>query len=428
VRTPVPGDAVLGDDLLHEGLSLSSKRLLAAAAVFSLASSGCVYGRIVYFNFPTLAAVGYFDRREVHASTSSSAVPLEADDPPFPLTATERARYRSFDDMLEANETRAFLAIKDDRVVYERYFHGVNAATLLPDFSMSKTFAALLIGCAVADGLLGSVDGRLVRYVPEVAARPRYGAVTIDQLLRMTSGIDFNEESVAGAVLYYSTDLRGHIYAYDVKWPPGTHYEYGSISTMILWDVLRRQLRGGTVSAYFERRVWGPLGAEHDAAWSLDSASNGVEKFFAGFNATLRDHARLGLLFLHGGSIEGRTIVPQSWVERSLSVDPVAGDVHTKDGWVRRGKYQWFLTRDGRGFFAKGYKGQYVFVVPDAHMVFVRFGEGYGHVDWTSLFLRLAEPSRAVAGCAGPYSAGVRTKASTARGFDLPASPESSVE
>jgi CubicO group peptidase (beta-lactamase class C family) len=331
----------------------------------------------------------------VHASVSSPPLPRGASEASFPLTAAERGKYRSFDDMLEANRTRAFLAIRDDRVVYERYFHGMTAATLLPDFSVSKTFAALLVGCAVEDGLLGSVSGPLVRYVPEVATRPGYGEITIDELLRMTAGIDFDERSLAGAVLYYSTDLRGHIYAYDVRWPPGTHYEYGSISTQILWDVLRRQLRGGTVSAYFERRVWAPLGAEHDAAWSLDSASSGVEKFFAGFIATARDHARLGLLFLHGGSMAGRTIVPRSWIEQSLAADPVAGDVHTRDGWVRRGKYQWFLTRDGRAYFAKGYNGQYIFVVPDAHMVFVRFGEGYGNVDWTSLFLRLAEPSRA---------------------------------
>ena len=83
--------------------------------------------------------------------------------------------------------------------------------------------------------------------------------------------------------------------------------------------------------------------------------------------------------------------MPQTWVEESLAFDPVAGAVHTTDGWVHRGKYEWFRTLDGRAYFAKGYHGQYVFVVPDAHTVFVRFGEGYGDVDWCSLFLRLAD-------------------------------------
>ena len=77
--------------------------------------------------------------------------------------------------------------------------------------------------------------------------------------------------------------------------------------------------------------------------------------------------------------------------DESIAPDPIAGVVHTKDGDVRRGKYQWFLTLDGRAYFAKGYRGQYVFVVPQKKMVFVRFGEGYGDVDWPALFLRIAD-------------------------------------
>jgi CubicO group peptidase (beta-lactamase class C family) len=145
------------------------------------------------------------------------------------------------------------------------------------------------------------------------------------------------------------------------------------------------------VAHYFEEQVWGPIGADRSASWSLDSRSSGIEKFSDGFNATLRDHARLGLLFLHGGTLSGREILPPDWVATALSPDAVAGLIHTTDGWVRRGRYQWFLTRDGRAYFAKGYNGQYVFVVPDKRAVFVRFGEGYGDVDWTSLFLRLAD-------------------------------------
>jgi CubicO group peptidase (beta-lactamase class C family) len=256
---------------------------------------------------------------------------------------------------------------------------------------MSKTFAAVLVGCAVDDGLIGAVEQSVADYVPELRARDHYADVTIDQLLRMTSGIDFDEESTAGAALYYSTDLRHRIYGYDVKWPPGQHYLYGSVSTQILWDVLDRRLGDETVTQYFAERLWSPLGAEQPAAWSLDSASSGVEKLFGGFSATARDHARLGLLFLHGGALNGQVIVPASWVARSLEPDPVAGLVHTADGYVRRGHYQWFLTRDGRSYFAKGYNGQYVFVVPDRRAVFVRFGEGYGDVDWTALFSRLAD-------------------------------------
>jgi CubicO group peptidase (beta-lactamase class C family) len=228
-------------------------------------------------------------------------------------------------------------------------------------------------------------------YIPELAARTRYRQVTLEHLLRMTSGIDFDEESLAGPRFYYTTNLRGLMYAYDVEWTPGERYLYGSVNIQLLWDVLHRRLQGETVSHYFERQLWQPLGAESPASWSLDSADSGVEKFFGGFNATARDHARLGLLFLHGGTWNGHALLAPAWVDQALSADPIVGLVHTSDGCVRRGKSQWFLTRDGRGYFAKGYHGQYLFVVPDRHWVFVRFGEGYGAVDWPALFVRLAD-------------------------------------
>jgi CubicO group peptidase (beta-lactamase class C family) len=126
---------------------------------------------------------------------------------------------------------------------------------------MSKTFAALLIRCALEDGLLASVDQRLVTYLPELASKRGYEEVTLEHLLGMTSGIDFDEESLDDPALYYSTDLRGRMYSYDVNWAPGKRYLYGSINIQLLWGVLHRRLGGGTVSQYFEKRIWEPIGA-----------------------------------------------------------------------------------------------------------------------------------------------------------------------
>ena len=377
-----------------------SKSVLACSlraislGLLALTLNGCFFGRLVYFNTPSLAAPSYFDRRPVYAGPSPSPLAKSSRDAMFRLSEAESRRYHSFDDFLAAQDTRAFVAIHDDAIVYERYFHGVSASTELPGFSMSKTYAAALIGRALSDGILPSLDRPVTDYVPELAGKTRYREVTLECLLRMTSGIDFDEESLAGARLYYTTDLRDLMYSYDVKWPPGEHYLYGSVNIQLLWDVLHRQLHGESVSHYFERQIWQPLGAESGASWSLDSEASGIEKFFGGFNATARDQARLGLLFLHDGTLNGHLILPEAWVTRALSIDPVAGLVHTTDGWVRRGRYQWFWTRDGRAYFAKGYDGQYVFVVPAQHWVFVRFGEGYGAVDWPALFLRLVDSER----------------------------------
>ncbi|HVJ89376.1 MAG TPA: serine hydrolase, partial [Labilithrix sp.] len=361
--------------------------------------SSCLFGRIMYFGTPSLSAPTYFANRPVRAErpTRLRTSGLQTK---IGLTRWARTTYGSFDELLKENRTRAFLAVKGDAIVYERYFDGVSATTQLPSFSISKTFAAVLVGCAVKDGLIRSMDDRLVSYVPELASKPGYGDITIEHLLRMTAGIDFVEDSYAGGAFYYSADLRARMYAYDVKWRPGSHYLYGSVSMQLLWDVMNRRLGGKSVTRYFEERVWSALGAEYDAAWSLDSEASGIEKLFGGFSATTRDHARLGLLFLHGGTMDGVTVVSPEWIRESLSPDPVAGVVRTTDGNVRRGKYQWFWTRDGRSYFAKGYLGQYVFVVPDKRMVFVRFGDDYGDVHWPSLFVSIADSLPAEA--AGP--------------------------
>jgi len=367
------------------------KRSRAAAVVLALACSSCLYSRIMYFGEPSLSAPTYFENREVRA-TSPAPLLASAAEAKIEITRSTHNTYGSFDQLLAQNHTGAFLVVRDDAVVYERYFDRVTRTTQLPSFSMSKTFAAVLVGCAVHDGLFRSIDDHLVSYVPELASKKGYGDITLEQLLRMTAGINFIEDSYAGGAFYYTTNLRARMYSYEVKWPAGTHYLYGSVSMQLLWDAMSRRLGGKTVAQYFQERVWGPMGAEYPSAWSLDSSSSGIEKLFGGFSATTRDHARIGLLFLHDGVLDGREVVPPEWIHESLVVDPVAGIVQTTDGNVKRGKYQWFWSLDERSYyFAKGYRGQYVFVIPDKHMVFVRFGDDYGDVDWPALFMQIAD-------------------------------------
>lgn len=374
---------------MHDGRHSRRALQVTAALLCGALSSGCIYARVMYYNIPNLETAESFDSRAVPASPHP--LPLEERLAEIAVPPMPGKHYASLEALLAANQTRAFLVVHDDAIVYERYFGHVSATTRIPSFSISKTYAALLVGMAERDGLLGSLDQSIVDYVPELAHKSRYDAVTLDELLRMTSGIDYVEESVDGAKFYYGTDLRKRMYDYDVKWTPGTHYEYGSVNIQLLWDAIHRQLGGKTVSDYFASTVWGPIGAERPAEYSLDSKESGIEKFFGGFNATARDHARIGLLYLHGGVAGGAQVVPKEWVDASLTLDPVAGVIKTHDGNVRRTRYQWFATMDGRAYFAKGYHGQYILVVPDHKTVFVRFGEGYGDVDWPVLFEKIAD-------------------------------------
>jgi CubicO group peptidase (beta-lactamase class C family) len=365
--------------------------LSSLTLLLSTQCSACVFSRIFYYNIPDLTAPTYFDARPVKASSHPLPFERRREEATFAMRRSRSATYRTFEDLIAENDTRAFLVLHHDAIVYERYFGEVTAETRLPSFSMSKTFAAVLIGCAQQDRLFESVRQHLVDFVPSLSTRPGYREITLEHLLRMTSGIDFEEESNAGAVLFYTKDLRYWTHGYDIKWAPGQHYQYGSINAQLLWEVLHGRLGGRTVTSYFEERIWEAIGAERSAAWSLDSAEHGVEKFSGGLSATTRDYARLGVLFQHGGRFRDRPVISEQWVKDSLAEDHVAGVVRTTDGDVRRGRYQWFWTLDGCCYFAKGYHGQYVFVDRARDVVVVRFGEGYGDVDWTALFTKIAE-------------------------------------
>lgn len=366
------------------------RALYVVAFLGSGICTACTFARAAWYNTPTLEAPGNFDSREVRPTTMAVPLPVAPVEAALAVPANLRDRYGTFDQLLSANDTRAFLVVRDDIVVYERYFGGVTCDTLLPSFSISKTFAALLVGCAVDDGLIASIQLPVTTFLPELSARENYDQLRLEHLLRMVSGIDFEEESYDSATLYYCAELHEPTLAFSITRTPGTFYRYGSVNIQMLWEVLHRSLRGRTVAQYFEERVWRQLGTEHAATWSIDSQESGIEKLFGGFNATARDFAKLGLLFLHEGTWRGTRVISPGWVAASLRADPVAGIQQTTDGRVRRGMYQWFLTLDGEAYFAKGYLGQYVWVDPARRTVIVRFGENHGSVDWLALMRDIA--------------------------------------
>jgi CubicO group peptidase (beta-lactamase class C family) len=134
-----------------------------------------------------------------------------------------------------------------------------------------------------------------------------------------------------------------------------------------------------SVAEYLEDRLWQPLGAEFDASWSLDSDESGFEKMESGINARAIDFARLGLLYLNGGSWDGRQVVPRRWVERSISPVPAASHYG----------YWWWLESGG-AFLASGNLGQFVYVDPARDVVVARFGTDAGEVDWRQAFREVA--------------------------------------
>jgi CubicO group peptidase (beta-lactamase class C family) len=308
------------------------------------------------------------------------------------------------DDVLRGTDTRAFVVVHGGRVVYERYEGGSGPKSLETSFSVAKSFVSTLVGIAIEEGRIGSVDDPVTRYVPELAARdPRFQQITVRDLLTMSSGLRYEESSFPSprgddTYTYYGVDLRKDaLERTEIEQAPAHKWHYNNYNPLLLGLVLERAT-GMSVADYMASRLWQPLGAGSDASWSLDSRRSGFEKMESGLNATALDHARFGLLFLHGGQWNGRRIVSRDWVRSATSV-------HTATDFPNPYGYFWWI--DGKRpdrFYAFGNYGQYIYVDPHADAVVVRLGSdwGFGNEAWLATFRAITDQ------VAGGEAGGVR--------------------
>ena len=363
-------------------------RILPIALLLLLAS-GCTLGRFVKWNFADRRDYKKFPSRPLEASPTPFHYPVAAQEL-GPRKVTENGKDMPLDTWLEDHKTVAFLVIRRDTILYERYFKGYDSTQVHPSFSMAKSVVSMLIGTAIADGLIRDVQQPITDFIPELKANG-FEAVTIEHVLQMTSGIDFNESYVnpfgTVAKFYYGRQLTKYTLDLKVKYPPGTKYEYVSGDTQLLGLLLERALRAKgdqrTLTQYLSDRLWTPLGMEHSSSWSIDHKGDGIEKAFCCINAPARDFAKLGSLYLKKGQWRGQQLVPQEWVETSTKAV-------TTNGGVSGYRYQWWLPSSDDTFHAEGILGQYIYVDPARELVMVRLGSAYGGLDWTNVFRSLA--------------------------------------
>lgn len=343
--------------------------------------SSCQLGRYIFYNFADINDHRKFKNRELHRDsvafsfipTVKGKVPRLVNDAPF-------------DTYLEDNNTVAFIIIQHDSLHCEKYFKGYDKERVVPSFSMAKSVTSLLIGCAIDEQLIRSVEEPITNYIPELKAKG-FDKVTIRHLLQMTSGIRFNESYSNpfgdAASFYYGRNLRRLIQKMRLDRAPGEQFAYASGSTQLLGLVLERALKGTTITHYLKQRIWRPLGMENDASWSLDRKDNGLEKTFCCINATARDFAKIGRLYLNKGEWNGKRIVSQQWVEESTRID-------TADGSAGYYQYQWWLPSRNGDFMAEGILGQFIYVHPAKDLIIVRLGKNEGRANWWTVLTALA--------------------------------------
>jgi CubicO group peptidase (beta-lactamase class C family) len=332
-----------------------------------------------------------FPARRIPAAARASPLP-DGVEPHLALGS----RRDGLDEFLREKDTLAFVVVHRDRIVVERYFDGANRESLQTSFSAAKSFVSTLVGIAIDEGLIRSVDDPVTHYLPELTVRdPRFRQITLRHLLTMTSGIRYEEGGGFpwpfgdDTYTYYGANLRDiALNRTRIAGPPGVAWQYNNYHPLLLGLVLERAT-GRSVSDFMAKRLWQPLGAEADATWNLDSEGSGFEKMESGLNARAVDYARFGLLFLHDGEWNGRRIVSRDWV-RAATRAGTATDQASYFGY----RYFWWLDVDRPGrFYAFGKYGQFIYVAPDADAVVVRLGRssGVGKISWLATFRDLID-------------------------------------
>lgn len=357
-------------------------RLGLLMVIITILLTSCKLGRFVFYNFADIKDHKKFQSRPLTAATS-----------PFNFQITNKGKFPKelnnipFNKYLEDNKTVAFLIIKNDTIQYEKYFKGYDKESIVPSFSMAKSVTSILIGCAIDEGLIKSVDEPITSYIPELK-KNGLDKVTIKHLLQMTSGIKFNESYVNpfgdAASFYYGLNLRKEIGKMKLKTEPGKKFEYVSGNTQLLGLVLERSLKDKTITSYLQEKIWTPLEMEYDASWSIDRKKNGLEKTFCCLNARARDFAKIGRLYKNKGNWNGKQIVSQKWVEESTKLD-------TSEGSANFYQYQWWLPTPNEDFMAEGILGQFIYVNPKKDLIIVRLGKNEGKADWWTIFTSLAK-------------------------------------
>ena len=269
-------------------------------------------------------------------------------------------------------KTAAFLVIKDGQVISEHYMNGYNDRSKTNSFSMAKTVTTLLLGIAIEEGFIKSLQQPLTDFMPEFKDDPFTKGATVEQLSLMNSGYEWVEHYYSPfsptVELLYGPDVENFLLKGHFSAKPGSFWEYSSASTQLLGIVIKRALQAGgsdiTLSEYLSEKIWQPLQMNDDALWHTDD--QGLEFVYCCINTNARNYAKLGMLMLNNGNWNGQQLVPAQFIQ--AMIQPVGQSYYGYSTWLSP-------NNDPPYYHFSGHLGQYIIVIPEHSMVVVRLGE-----------------------------------------------------
>ena len=288
----------------------------------------------------------------------------------FVMSADQRTR-------VELLNPASFLVAWGDTVIYEEYWGDHDKETIGNSFSMAKSIVSLLIGVAIDEGKIKSIDEPVANYLPEFQDEKK--DITIRQVLTMSTGLSWSESYVSPfcdvAELYYDTDDRDlALNRRTIEEDPGKVFSYKSGDTQVLMYILK-EATGTSVSEYASEKLWKKMGAESDAMWSLAGDDNSAEKAFCCFYSTSRDFLRLGKLVNNRGNWNGEQLVSADYVEEFATLAPLT-KANGKPNNVYGFQYWVYTGLPYEVTYFRGMSGQYIISIPEKDLVIVRTGSG----------------------------------------------------
>jgi CubicO group peptidase (beta-lactamase class C family) len=367
------------------------KRIVVAAALAALALGGGVWfagldkeTRGLLAALPTNRDVlGWRqDQREAaframdRVPLLAKAAPITASPTPLALPAGRPLVIPGIDEYMATQQTAGLVIVQDGKVRFERYGLGFDAAGRWTSFSVAKSFTSTLVGAAIQDGYIQSLEDKVSRYIPGLRGSA-YDDVSVRQLLTMSSGVRWNEDyedpnadvaqfnnakpepGMDATVSYMRKLPRAH--------PPGEVWHYNTGETNLI-GVLVSSATGKPLSRYLEEKIWHPAGMQADATWLL--GKTGHEIAGCCLQASTRDFARFGLFVLANGQAGGRQIVPADWFAAATQKQKDIGEPGRGYG------FQWWTYDDG-SVAAQGIFGQGIFIDPQRRLVIA------SHSNWS---------------------------------------------
>lgn len=358
---------------------------LLLIAIYVIIQS-CHFTRSITRNFSDITDYKFFHNRNINSAPSpfnfiQAINPLLGDciqiSPFYGMPAT-------LNQFVDESPTVAFMIIRNDSLLYEKYSKGYSRDSYVTTFSLAKTFVATLIGIAIKDGEIASVKDPVTKYISDLKYKKQFDDVTIEQLLNMTAGV---KESLIPYLpfsiqlkFYYGQRLKHWVKKLRIDPKQKGHFKYSMVSSTQLLSLILENATGKTLAQNLQEKIWTKIGTEFNSHWSTDK-KDGTEKGFCCFNARPVDFAKFGRLVLNNGEWNGEEIISKQWLEQSFHPDTAAAQYKSACVSNRSDAYcyHWWQGAKGIKYYkAAGMFGQYIIVFPEQNLILIQFSKRKG--------------------------------------------------